>query len=48
MQLGYSRSGISSVPFSGSVLHTIVVQRIQNKSLGYPELNVQQRNFVVS
>lgn len=45
MQLGYIPSDISSAPISGSVLRTRIVQRIQNKSLSRPELNVQRRNF---
>jgi hypothetical protein len=45
MQLGYIPSDISSIPISGSVLHAIIVQRIQNKSLSHPELNVQHRIF---
>ena len=45
MQLGYIPSDISSAPISGSVLRTRIVQRIQNKSLSCPELNVQRRNF---
>ncbi len=45
MQLGCIPSDISSVPHSGSVLWIRIVQRIQNKSLSRPELNVQHRNF---
>jgi hypothetical protein len=45
LQLGYIPSDISSVPHSGSVLRTRIVQRIQNTSLSGLELNVQRRNF---
>jgi hypothetical protein len=41
MQLGYIPSDISSAPHSGSVLQIRIVQRIQNKSLSRPELNVE-------
>ncbi len=36
MQLGYIPSDISSAPLSGSVLHTRIVQRTQNKSWSCP------------
>ena len=45
LQLGYVPSDIESSPHNGSVLHTRIVQRVQNKALSRPELNVQRRNF---
>ncbi len=45
LQLGYVPSDIESSPHNGSVLHTRIVQIVQNKALSHPELNVQRRNF---
>ncbi len=44
-QLGYIPSETVSLPHSGLVLHNRIIQRISNKSLSCPELNVQCQNL---
>jgi hypothetical protein len=43
--LGYVSSDIDSVPSSGSILQQKLIQKIQSKSLSWPELNLHRRKF---
>jgi hypothetical protein len=45
LQLGYVPSDIESSLHNESVLRTRIVQRVQDKALSRPELNVQRQNF---